>query len=135
MSVRARWSVLALLLLLPLLVAFQGAASDVTGIFGPVIDRAWPVVAAFLGSLLLKVAAKASELTRKLPEPAKWVLLYFFSLGWNLFARYAGIAEVDPLTETWLDGALIPAFQAGGAALIYKFGGRKVPALEPRVGG
>ena len=54
---------------------------DRTGLFGPVIDHYWPVIVTFLTSLTLKVVAQFNAGVAKLPEPAKWGILYGIALA------------------------------------------------------
>lgn len=108
------------------LFAQDSTVVDKTGIFGPVIDKIFPVVVAFLTSLAVKVVAAANAGFAKTSEPVKWIALYAFALAFNKLAGLLGITGVDPLAPV-LGLSLV---QTVSAALIFKFGQRHVPTVE-----
>ncbi len=98
---------------------------DRTGLFGPIIDKFWPVIVTFLTSLTVKLIAKANAVFARTGEPVKWAALYAFALLYNLFAGWLNIAAVDP-TGPMFGLAMV---QTAAAAMVYKFGQRKMPAV------
>jgi hypothetical protein len=101
---------------------------DKTGPVGAVVDKWWPLVVTFLTSTTLKVVSLFNKAVAGWPEPAQWTALYVIALLWNVFAKYAGIALVDPQTPIFA----LSFAEMGVAGLIYKWAGHKVPrAAEP----
>lgn len=100
---------------------------DRTGLFGPLIDKFFPVIVTFLTSLTVKIIAKVNEGFARMPEPVKWAALYGFALLYNLAAGWLSLTTVDPTAPVFA----ISAVQMGAAALIFKFGQHRVPAVEP----
>ncbi len=103
---------------------------DRIGLFGPVLDRFWPVIVTFLTSLTVKVIANANAGFARTSEPVKWAALYGFALLYNLFAHWVGISEVNALAPAFG----LAAVQTGAAALIYKFGRHKTPTYDATTG-
>jgi hypothetical protein len=101
------------------------AIHDKIGIFGPVLDKLWPVVVTFLTSLVVKGIALANQGFAKADAYVKWIALYFFAMLFNLGARFLGITELDPLAPVFGLGLV----QTGAAALVYRFGQHRVPAV------
>lgn len=99
---------------------------DKLGIFGPVLDKFWPVIVTFLTSLTVKAIALANKGFARTSEPVKWAALYFFALLYNLFAHWVGLPELDALAPV----LTLSLVQTGAAALIYKFGQHKTPILD-----
>ncbi|HYC32256.1 MAG TPA: hypothetical protein VEB59_08205 [Gemmatimonadales bacterium] len=99
--------------------------TDRTGVFGPVIDRFWPVIVTFLTSLVVKIAAVANEGFARTSEPVKWAALYFLAFGFNFIARWLGTGELD-LAAPDFSLALV---EGTAAALVYKFGQHRVPTI------
>jgi hypothetical protein len=102
------------------------AVVDRTGLFGPVIDKFWPVIVTFLTSLAVKIIAQANAAFARTSEPVKWAALYAFALLFNFFARWVHITELDPTAPL----LVLSLVQTGAAALVYKFGGHAVPKVE-----
>jgi hypothetical protein len=101
------------------------AVHDKTGLFGPVIDKFWPVVVTFLTSLVVKGIALVNQGFAKTSAAVKWAALYAFALLFNFGARWLGITEVDPLAPVFA----LTAVQTAAAALVYRFGQHKAPEV------
>jgi hypothetical protein len=96
---------------------------DRTGLFGPILDRFWPVIVTVLTSLAVKLIAKANAGFARTSEPVKWAALYAFALLFNVFAHWAGVGTVNTLAPDFS----LAFVQMGAAALVYKFGQHRVP--------
>ena len=112
----------------PLLAQDTVVVHDRTGVFGPVLDKFWPVIVTFLTSLVVKGIALANKGFARTSEPVKWVALYFFALlfNWLSGALGLGLNELDPMAPA-LGLSLVQTF---AAALIYKFGQHRTPILD-----
>lgn len=99
---------------------------DHTGAFGPAIDYYFPVVVAFLQSLLLKGITLASEQVKDWGTPAKWGALFVLGLVVNYLAAHTGFALTEPNAQNWTTPGALAAVQTVAAGLIYRFGGHKV---------
>ncbi len=111
--------------------AQDSTVADQTGIFGPIVDKIFPVVVAFLTSLTVKAISAANAGFAQTSEPVKWIALYAFALAFNKIAGLLGITGVDPLAPV-LGLSLV---QTVAAAMVYKFGAHRVPEVtEMRAG-
>lgn len=104
--------------------------TDKTGIFGAVIDHYFGAIVALIQSLLVYLLGKASPQWAKVPEIAKWAVLYFVgvALTWiSLKTGFGGATiEGNALTTAMVVGS-VPTLASG---LVFKLGGHSVKAQQ-----
>ncbi len=98
---------------------------DRTGLFGPVLDKFWPVIVTFLTSLTVKIIARANAGFARTGELVKWVALYAFALLYNLLSGWLNLAAVDPTAPVFA----LSAVQMAAAAGVYKLARHRTPTV------
>ena len=108
--------------------------TDHTGILGPLIDYWFMPAIVFLQSLAAKGIALATPAWTKLSAGLKYTILYGLGLLITFVGAKIGFIDLhvtgDTLAQLGSAGVLA-TFPTAAAALVYKFGGHKVPPPPP----
>lgn len=104
---------------------------DRLGLFGGLVDHYFGAIVALIQSGLTYFFTKSSPAWRKVPEIAKWGVLYLigFVLTWISLKTGFGGAQIDGNVLT--TAGVLAAVPTLASGLIFKLGGHNVTAKVP----